>query len=128
MHDGPDDEPDRKTRWAESRTDWAEDRTILANERTFAGWLRTGMAAVAVAIGLQAVFRDAQPTWLPKGVATIFLAAALVVFWSARRNAAKAQRRLNAHQAETQTTRVFSLIAVMLGIGTATVGVILWSL
>ena len=41
---------------AENRTDWAEDRTILANERTFAGWMRTGMASLAVAIGLKAVF------------------------------------------------------------------------
>ncbi|MEY8838652.1 DUF202 domain-containing protein, partial [Cribrihabitans sp. XS_ASV171] len=40
-----------KTDMAESRTDWAEDRTLLANERTYAGWLRTGMAAVALALG-----------------------------------------------------------------------------
>lgn len=122
------DEPDRKTRWAEDRTDWAEDRTILANERTFAGWLRTGMAAVAVAIGLRAVFRDADATWLPKGVATVFILAALVVFWSARRNAVKAQRRLNAHKAEIQTTRVFTLVAVTLSVGAVATGVVLWSL
>jgi hypothetical protein len=38
-----------KTELAEERTDWAEDRTILASERTFAGWVRTGLASLAVA-------------------------------------------------------------------------------
>ncbi len=122
------DDRDAKTQWAEDRTDFAEDRTILANERTFAGWLRTGAAGIAVAIGLRAVFDDAETAWLAKGVATIFLAAALVIFWSARRNAVKAQERLHAHQAEIQTTRVFTLLAVLFSIGAVAVGVILWSL
>ncbi|WP_394227872.1 DUF202 domain-containing protein [Paracoccus marcusii] len=47
---------------AEDRTDLAEDRTILAVERTFSGWIRTGLATVAVAIGMQAVFGPFQPT------------------------------------------------------------------
>lgn len=46
---------------AEERTDWAEDRTILANERTYSGWLRTGFAAIAVGLGFQAVFGEAEP-------------------------------------------------------------------
>ena len=54
------DAAEAKTEWAEDRTDWAEDRTILANERTFAGWMRTGMAAIAIAVGLKAVFNDAD--------------------------------------------------------------------
>ena len=79
MEDVP-QQPDTKTEWAERRTDWAEDRTVLANERTFAGWLRTGLAAVAVAIGFQAVVSDFEPTWAAKTVATMFLVAALVTF------------------------------------------------
>ena len=67
---------------AESRTDWAEDRTILANERTFAGWMRTGMACVAVAIGLRAVFGEFEPTWVAKAVASVFIIAALYVYLS----------------------------------------------
>ena len=58
---------------AEDRTHWAEDRTSLANERTFAGWMRTGMAAIGVAIGLKAVFGAFEPTWMAKAVASIFL-------------------------------------------------------
>ncbi|MDF1729557.1 MAG: DUF202 domain-containing protein, partial [Sulfitobacter sp.] len=51
---------ENKNELAEDRTDWAEDRTILANERTFAGWMRTGMASLAVAIGLKAVYAYAN--------------------------------------------------------------------
>ena len=73
---------------AEDRTDWAEDRTILANERTFAGWMRTGMAAVAVAIGLRAVFGEFEPTWVAKAVASVFIFAALYVYLAAQASAA----------------------------------------
>ena len=52
---------DEKTGLAEERTNLAEDRTILANERTFAGWMRTGFAAVAVGLGFQALFSQMEP-------------------------------------------------------------------
>ena len=119
---------DRKTDWAEARTDWAEDRTVLANERTFAGWMRTGMAAIAIAVGLRAVFQAAEPTWLPKSVATIFLVAAIIIFWSARRNACKAQVRLNAHKAEIQPGRIFTLLAAIFSASALAVGAVLWTL
>lgn len=127
MKHGSDDQ-DTKTDWAEERTNWAEDRTVLANERTFAGWMRTGMAAIAIAVGLRAVFNAAEPTWLPKAVASIFIAAALIIFWSARRQACKAQARLKTHDAEAQTTRVFTILSVTFAISAIAVGAILWTL
>ena len=48
---------------ARDRTDLAEDRTILANERTFAGWMRTGLATIGIALGFQALFGRVDPTW-----------------------------------------------------------------
>lgn len=128
MQDDSPDDQDTKTEWAENRTDWAEDRTVLANERTFAGWMRTGMAAIAIAVGLKAVFRAAEPTWIPKSVSLVFILAALVIFWTARRNAGKAQDRLEAHHAETQSTTTFSLLAAIFSIGAVTVGAVLWML
>ena len=62
---------------AQDRTDWAEDRTIQANERTFAGWMRTGMGALGVAIALRAVFGEFDPTWAAKAVASIFILLAI---------------------------------------------------
>ncbi|HEY9553776.1 DUF202 domain-containing protein [Allosphingosinicella sp.] len=39
----------------------AEDRTVLANERTFAGWVRTGLATIAIGLGFSALFRQMEP-------------------------------------------------------------------
>ncbi|WP_116085357.1 DUF202 domain-containing protein [Tropicimonas sp. IMCC34011] len=129
MQDGaPDDPSDAKTAWAEQRTDWAEDRTVLANERTFAGWLRTGLASVAVAIGLKALFREAEIDWLPRAMATLFLVAAIWIYWIARNAAGRTQSRLNAHGAEAQPTRTYTLTAVILTVATVGVAVVLWRL
>jgi putative membrane protein len=119
---------DEKQELAETRTDWAEDRTNLANERTFAGWMRTGMASVAVAIGLKAVFGDFDPTWAAKAVATLFIAVALVIFWAARQQACSTLGRLSAQDVSRQGGGKISLIAVMLSLGASATGVILWLL
>ncbi len=127
MKQGSDDQ-DKKTDWAEDRTDWAEDRTMLANERTFAGWMRTGMAAIAIAIGLRAVFNAAEPTWVPKAVATVFILAALMIFYAAWRNSSKGHRRLDTHDTEEQSTRMFGLLATVFSLGAMAVCGVLWTL
>ncbi|WP_253261128.1 MULTISPECIES: YidH family protein [unclassified Roseobacter] len=113
---------------AKRRTDWAEDRTILANERTFSAWMGTGMGAIGVAIGLKAVFGAFEPTWAAKAVATIFLIAAILIFWAARRQALKTYQRLNQTDAEAQPTRSFTVLASILTTATVLTGAILWSL
>lgn len=113
---------------AQDRTDWAEDRTLLANERTFAGWMRTGMAAVAVALGLRALFRPFEPEWIPKSVATIFIIVALTIFWAARQNAIKTQARMTEHDTASQSKTRVTLITSLLSLGAAATGVILWFL
>ena len=113
---------------AQDRTDWAEDRTLLANERTFAGWMRTGMAAVGVALGLKAVFRDFEPTILPKLVAEIFILVAILIFWAARANAGKTHERMDENQTQSQTNGRMTVLATILTIGAASTGVILWFL
>lgn len=121
-------ETDAKTDWAERRTDWAEDRTLLANERTFAGWMRTGMAALAVAIGLKAVFGEFQPTWIAKAVATIFILSALLIFGASAHEARKAQARISSHDAEAQSTSRMLILALLLSFGGLATGAILWLL
>ena len=128
MQDDGAPDADRNTRWAENRTHWAEDRTLQANERTFAGWMRTGMASVAIALGLRALFGAFEPTWLAKTVASIFLLIATGIFWTARRNASKTLERLNDHRAEPLTARNFTLLAAGLTVGALATGVLLWLL
>ncbi len=120
-------QPD-KTDMAEDRTDWAEDRTVLANERTFAGWMRTGLAAVAVAIGLKAVFKDFEPTWIAKSAATLFLGTALFIFWSARQQACATRARMTERDAEATTTTRITTMVSLLAVSTVGVGVVLWLL
>ncbi len=126
--DESDGDGDRKTRLAEDRTNWAEDRTLLANERTFAGWMRTGMAALGVALGLKAVFGPFDPTWVAKAAATVFILIAVLIFAAAAREARRAQARIASHDAEAQSTRRMLLLAILLSVGGLATGAILWLL
>lgn len=88
---------------AEDRTDLAEDRTVLAHERSFAGWLRTGMAAIGIGLGFNALFGAIDPTWVPKAIATAFLVVAAFTFMSAEQRARRVLGRLDAHAVSALT-------------------------
>ena len=113
---------------SEQRTKWSEDRTIMANERTFSSWMGTGLGAIGVAIGMKAVFGAFEPTWAAKAIASIFIAAAVVVFWSARRQACKTRERLRDNDVEPVSTLSFTILASIMTIGALGTGAILWSL
>lgn len=113
---------------ARERTEWAEDRTRLAAERTFAGWLRTGLTIVVVAMGLQALFGPVQPTWLPKTIATVFLLGALTIFAAAWAEARASLRELDSHEAEAMSLWRITLLSGLLAVGTVAIGATLWLL
>lgn len=113
---------------AQTRTDWAEDRTLLANERTFAGWMRTGMACVALALGLKAVFKDTDYPLLAKGVAEIFIVVAIMIFFAAARKSRMAQKRMKDHDVEAQSHERMTILASILTVGAVCTGLILWLL
>jgi putative membrane protein len=113
---------------ANQRTKWAEDRTLMANERTFSSWMGTGLGAIGVAIGLKAVFGAFEPTWAAKMVATIFLLAAIAIFWSARKQALKTFDRLTDNDANAQPSRSYTGLAAIMTAATVATGAILWSL
>ncbi len=96
---------------AEERTEWAEDRTLLANERTFAGWMRTGLAAVGVGVGFHALFGRLEPPNLARIIATVFILAGVFVFVSAARNANRVCSRLQAHTARPLGGASVNLVA-----------------
>lgn len=50
-----------RTEWARERTEAAANRSVLANERTFSAWLRTGMSAIAVGLGIAELLPEAEP-------------------------------------------------------------------
>ncbi|MXQ08454.1 DUF202 domain-containing protein [Alphaproteobacteria bacterium GH1-50] len=114
-----------KNEMAQDRTDWAEDRTVMANERTFAGWMRTGMAAVALALGLRALFNSFQPEWIPKAAASLLIFVAIFIFWSAWRSARETVERLDDHAANGPDTRRIGMIAGLMAVSAAVTGIIL---
>lgn len=117
-----------KTELAEERTDYAEDRTVLANERTFAGWLRTGLAAVGIGIGFNALFDQLQPTWVPKAIATAFLLIATLIFILASRRATAVYERLNTHEVESVGSYNVRLMAWLFTLATLVLIAALWFL
>lgn len=120
-------DPDR-VELAEDRTELAEDRTILAHERSFAGWLRTGLAAVGIGLGFHALFDALNPEWVPKAIATIFLVIAIFVFVSAARRAAVVTRRLEAHVIREVKPVRMGVLAGILTIATAALIVAVWTI
>lgn len=113
---------------ANQRTKWAEDRTLMANERTFSSWMGTGLGAIGVALGLKAVFGAFEPTWAAKLVASVFLLAAIMIFWAARHQALKTFRRLSDNDANAQPSKSYTVLACAMTFATLAVGAILWSL
>ena len=117
-----------RTELAEDRTDWAEDRTILASERTFAGWIRTGLASVAVALGLHALFGQFEPTWVPKLLASLFILTAVVIFLSAWLGTRRTQKRMHGHDARSPNqTALLTITAILVTVSLGT-GIVLWFL
>ncbi|WP_299286386.1 DUF202 domain-containing protein [uncultured Tateyamaria sp.] len=119
---------DRSEDDAKTRTRWAEDRTLLAIERTFASWIGTGLGGVGIAIALKAVFGATDPTWVAKVVASLFLIIAIILYWTARKQACTSIVRLTENDVITQSPRNFTLIALALTVATVATGAVLWSL
>ncbi len=117
-----------KQELAQDRTDLAEDRTVLANERTFAGWMRTGFAAVAIGLGFNALFNKMEPAWVPKAIATAFLLIAIVIFAAAERRACSILARLDAHQIETVRIRNLRLITAAIVLAVLALVAAIWLL
>lgn len=120
-------DPDRED-MAETRTSLAEDRTILAHERSFAGWVRTGMAAVGIGLGFNALFDTLQPAWVPKAIASLFLAIAIFVFVSAERRACGIIARLDAHEIRALRPINMRLMTGSLVVATLALGGAIWAL
>lgn len=120
------DEKPGRSALAEDRTNLAEDRTLLANERTFSGWARTAMASIGVGIGLNALFRPVEPTWVAKAIATVFILLGIFLVATAERRACTVQGRLTAHKVSDLPVANFRVMAVAIGIGAATLIVAIW--
>lgn len=117
-----------RTELAQDRTKLAEDRTVLAHERSFAGWVRTGMAAVGIGLGFSALFGALEPIWIPKAIATSFLLIAIFIFVSAERRACHIIRQLEPYKVQSLKPVRIRLLAWSLICATGALIVALWVL
>lgn len=126
--DDPASDQNKSTDWAELRTDLAEDRTIMAIERTFAGWMRTAFAAIGIGLAFRAVFGAFEPPWLPRAIATMFIAAGGWLAITAQRRACASLERLEAHRFKAVSRPNFRLLAYAVALGAAVLIAGLWIL
>lgn len=112
----------------DEKTDLAEDRTLLASERTFAGWMRTSLGSIGIAVGFHALFGTMEPRWVPQGIASLFLALAVMIAWGAVRRASTLHRRLSPHLAETARPMNLAGIAAAVSAGAAALAAAFWLL
>ena len=117
---------DRQLEGSETRTALAEDRTILANERTFAGWARTSLTCVGIALGFHALFGAIEPAWAPRAIASLFLAIAILTIWLAERRATAVIRRLDPHVVVAARGINVRLIAWAIIVATGALALAIW--
>lgn len=110
-----------------SRGDLAEDRTILANERTFGSWMRTSLACIAIGVGFKGLFPTMEPSWVPRAIATGFLALAVLVIVAAERRAAAVFARLEAHVVVAAKGINLRLFAWLIALGAGALAVAIWT-
>lgn len=110
------------------RTELAEDRTLLANERTFAGWLRTGLAAIGIGVGFHALFRELEPQWLPQALASLLLGIGICIVIAAERRATQVISRLDSHVVARARPMNLRIIAYAVALVAAALIVSLWLL
>jgi hypothetical protein len=48
-----------------------------------------------------------------RGCLTVFIVVAMLIFWSVCRNARSAQQRPQAHDADVQTTLLFTILSIV---------------
>lgn len=110
-------EAEERSEMAEERTYFAEDRTLLANERTFAGWSKTSFASIGLGLGFQALFRSAEPVWVPKCVATLFILLGILVIWLAKIRAVRLLGERSGNHVNLTSRRTFRILAVSVSAG-----------
>lgn len=111
---------------ADERTDLAEDRTLLANERTFAGWMRTGLAAVGIGVGFHALFQKMEPDWIPRAIATVFMLVGIAIVIAAERRACRVKDRLDEHVVESARSMNLKLFSWAMAAATLALIAAIW--
>lgn len=109
------------------QVEWAEERTVLGIARTVGSWIRTGLGAVGVALGMHFVFRSPGQVSLARLAATLFLVIAVALFIGGNLQAKRLQDRL-ADERKLPIRNVYWPLTAALVVATFLCGVLVWTL
>lgn len=118
---------EERTEKADKRTELAAIRNQLANERTFAGWARTSFAAIGLGLGFHAVFGKIDPSWVPKGISTLFIALGIFLIWKATQRAKEVMEG-DKEQKHIVRPGSFNILAVSVTVGAVSLLGAMWFL
>ncbi|MFD2256126.1 YidH family protein [Luteolibacter algae] len=118
----------KRSKLAADRTDYAEDRTLLANERTFAGWAKAAFASIGLGLGFQAFFQKVEPTWVPKGIATLFILLGMLLIWLAERRADGLLTERTGNHVKLMSRKMFRIMAIAVSLGGVALILCIWLL
>ena len=103
-------------------------RNAPSLERSFAGWPRTGMAAVGIALGFAALCQALEPDRVPIAMASLFLVIAIFIFAYAERRARVIMNRLETHTVVTLKPVRTRLLTAALVVATFALTAATWCL
>jgi putative membrane protein len=108
----------------ERRTDLADRRTSLANERTLLAWWRTGLTALAVAIGVGRLLPELAPDasrWPFVAIGVAFAAYGIALFLYGTRRSGERDESLLGGAGRSADLALATLAAagVLLGVASA---------
>ncbi len=91
-----------------------------------ASWLRTGYGAIGIGLAFQALFNKVEPGWVPRLIATGFLATAILMFVSAERRASAVFDRLDEHRVVSVNMQTLRLVVAISVLACVAMMIVIW--
>lgn len=98
----------------------------MAVERTMASWTSAAFAAIGVGLGLRALFGRIEPAWVPRLIASLFIALGIVMVIGAERRMCRALARLSSHEVRPPSRAGLRTAAYGVAAGAALLIAALW--
>ena len=78
------------------------------------------MASIGIGIGFGALFKPAEPTWVTKSIATLFISLGILLVIAAERRARGVHERLTALHVTRASTIIFMPMTIAISTGAVT--------
>lgn len=109
--------------WLEGKT--PDYRFTLANERTFLAWIRTALALMAGAVGIEQFSPQLSSAELRIGISTLLLVAASAMGYMAWRRWRKNENAMRLEN-DLPYTRLLVVLSILMLVLAILLGILLW--